>query len=145
MKRLRTLLVVSLSALTLSVFAADKAKHQAMTLKINEYVTAGQSTSPNKSFVYFSSSLDVDKIDWQEVSIDGPDVSDGKIEITRPTSTRNGDVAINANITECQANLGEVTIQPSKLIVHTDKLPVSVLCKNNNGSYREFYQTIYKP
>lgn len=141
---MKTLLVILTLSLT-SAFAADKAKHQAMTMKLNEYITAAQSTSPNKALVYFSSSIDVDKIDYQEVMIDGSDVSDGKIEITRPTSTRNGDVAINPNITECQADLGEVTIQPSKLIVHTDKLPVRVLCKNNNGSYREFYQTIFKP
>jgi hypothetical protein len=126
-------------------FGADKAKHRQMSLKLNEYVTASTSSEPNKSLVYFSSSVDVDKIDYQEVTIDGPNISDGKIEITRPTTTRNGDVAIDPNITECQSDLGEVTIQPSKLIVFTDKLPLRVLCKNNTGSYREFYQTIFKP
>ena len=128
-----------------NIYAADKAKHQQMSLKLNEYIIAAESTQPNKALVYFSSKTDVDKIDWQEVTIDGPVVTDGKIEITRPTSTRNGDVAIDPNITECQADFGEVTIQPSKLVVLTDKLPVRVLCKNNSGSYREFYHTIFKP
>ena len=131
--------------ITNGAFAADKAKHQQMKLKLDEYIIAAESTEPNKAVVYFSSRTDVDEIDYQEVVIDGPVVTDGKIEITRPTSVRNGDVAIDPNITECQADLGEVTIQPSKLIVFTDRLPVRVLCKNNSDSYREFYHTIFKP
>lgn len=139
----KILLIISIFTMSIS-FAADQERHRSVTQRLNnEYNLASQSTQPNKAVVYFSSRDDVDQIDLTEVSIDGFDVSDGKIEITRPTSTFDGVVTIQ-EVTNCQADFGEVEIRVNKLIVQTDKLPVRVRCQNATGEYRETYKTIEK-
>lgn len=140
------LLILSLSVT--SAFAADKVRHQQMTQKMNEYLGPAGSASPNKAVVYFSSRDNVDLIDYQEVSIDDADVSDGVVEITRPNSARNGILTpaqVAVPMTNCQADKGEVTIQPSKLVVYTTTLPIRVRCQDSSGNMRQFFQTIYKP
>lgn len=132
------LLLISLTALS-----ADKERHRLMAQRLKDYEIPSTSTQPNKAVVYFSSRDDVDQIDLTEVSIDSFDVSDGKIEITRPTSTYDGVVTIQ-EVHNCQADYGEVEIRVNKLIVQTDRLPVRVRCQNSTGEYREFYKTIEK-
>lgn len=142
------LLVILISLTISSAYSADKVRHQQMTQKMNEYIGPAGSASPNKAVVYFSSRDNVDLIDYQEVSIDDSDVSDGVVEISRPTSARNGILTpgqVAASMTSCQADKGEVTIQTSKLVVYTTTLPVRVRCQDASGNMRQFFQTIYKP
>lgn len=141
MKRVFLIFAIMISS---TVFSADKQRHKDMSLLLANYVLSAQSTSPNKALVYFSSRDNIDQIDYVEVLIDNADVSDGNVEITRATTVTNGHITIKP-LESCQADFGEVTIQPAKLIVFTDRLPVRVRCTGNGGEYREFYQTIFKP
>lgn len=141
---MKKILLLSLSFLMLNVsYSADTERHRLMAQRLKDYEIPSTSNQPNKAVVYFSSRDNVDSIDITEVTIDGFDVSDGKIEITRPTSTFDGIVTIQ-EVSNCQADYGEVEIRVNKLIVQTDRLPVRVRCQNSTGEYREFYKTIEK-
>lgn len=125
------------------VYAADVERHRIVKQRLDGYENALKSVQPNKAIVYFSSSLNVDAIDTAEVVIDSFDISDGNIEITRPISTDDGNITIQ-QVTRCEADFGEVEIQPNKLIVFTERLPVTVFCTDDNSEYREAYGTIEK-
>jgi hypothetical protein len=141
---MKLLFTIFFSFLIINVsYGADKERHRLMAQRLKDYEVPSTSTQPNKAVVYFSSRDNIDDIDLTEVSIDGFDVSDGKIEITRPTSTFDGVTTIQ-EVTNCQADYGEVEIRVNKLIVQTDRLPVRVRCQNATGEYREFYKTIEK-
>lgn len=141
---MKKLITFVLCALSLSAFAADKTRHQTMTSKLNEYVGAAGSASPNKALVYFSSRDNVDLIGYQEVSIDDADVSDGILEISRPVSALPAGIYTPAQVaitlTQCQADVGEVVIQANKIVVSTTTLPVRVRCQDSTGNYRQFFQ-----
>ena len=127
--------------ITLTVNGADKQRHKDMSTVMNNYLGASKSTTPNKALVYYSSRTDIDHIDYEIVTIDSSDVSDGAVEITRGSNPKNKNITVT-QLEACQADYGKVTIQATKLIVYTDRLPVSVRCTGASGAYREFYQTI---
>jgi hypothetical protein len=141
MKILTLILTLFVSS---TLFGADKILHQQMTDIINGYNLQRQSLNPNRAVVYFSHRDLRDNIDYQEVLIDSNDISDGYFEITRPTTTRLGRV-VPAALNNCQADVGTVTIQPTKLTVYVHKFPVIIFCQSTDGSYREAYHTIEKP
>lgn len=137
-------LLILLSFISLSVFAADKQKHKDMTDWLTAKFLNSKSTTPNKALVYISNDTDHDLIGKQIVTIDSPDVSDGQVIIQRPTSTIDNQISISAmagiTLTSCQADFGEVTISASQLIVYTDRLPVGVKCIGSGGM-KMYFQT----
>lgn len=136
-------IIISFLIFSGNLFAQDKERSRLMTQRLKDYEIPSTSVQPNKAVVYFSNRDNVDLIDITEVFIDSFDLSDGKIEINRPTSTFDGIITIQ-EVTNCQSDFGEVEIRPNRLIVFTHRLPVRVRCQNAGGEYREFYQTIEK-
>ena len=136
--------IILIALLSSTVFgAADKAIHREMTDYLNSKALTLESTSPNGALVYISERDNVNGIDASEVYIDNSDVSDGEVRITIPTTTVFNRVALQS-ISTCEADYGEVYIQPTVLIVKTDRLPVRVTCKSQDKSYSESYKTIFR-
>lgn len=144
---MKTLFISFLILASSFAHSADKQLHKDMNAWLNSKFLATQSTTPNKALVYISNDTNADFIGKQIVAIDSPDVTDGQIVITKPTTSIDKQIpdatvaSISSSLTSCQANFGEVTITPTQLIVYTDRLPISILCKGTGGM-RMFFTTI---
>jgi len=146
-------LIILLTALLISMpsYSQDKEISKAMTLALASYASSSQSASPNKAFTYLSDRDNVDRLGLGEVFIQNKISADGTVIITRVPNVNNfldpskiyNTISIGS-ISKCQCDYGTVTIQSDKLIIKTDRVPLSVRCESSDGKYREFYQTILK-
>ena len=148
---MKMFLLLTLMFTSIITNAQDKNISKAMTLALTDYLSASQSANPNKAFAYLSDRDDVDKLGLGEVFIQNKISEDGTVIITRVPKVNNfldpnkiyNTIAIG-DIAKCQCDYGTVTIQSDKLVIKTDRVPLSIRCESSDGKYREFYQTILK-
>lgn len=117
-------------------FARDKVLSEQYSQITESYKDKIKSQTPDKVVVFISSRINTDYLDVVEVDMDSQDLSDGFVEINRPLSSPKA-----RSINECKLETGNITIEPSKLIVAINKFPFRVICYGDNGNYREAYTT----
>lgn len=117
-------------------FARDKALSEQYSQITESYSAKIKSQDPDKVVVFISSRINTDYLDVVEVDFDSSDLTDGIIEINRPLNSPK-----SRSINECKLETGNVTIQPSKLIISVNSFPFRLICYGDNGNYREAYST----
>lgn len=132
---------------TISAFGATKNEiATAMTLKLKEYVTKNSSNTPDKAWVYYSTSLDQSQYGFKTVNYSNNISTDGTVIIQRDLSALDRDLVyntinINPVLEGCDADVGTVTILTNSLVIKTNSPKVTVLCWGANKTYFEAYQT----
>lgn len=133
------LILVLLSTIFNTAFAADKEKARNITNQLNQWIEPQKSTTPNAAILYISNANNVDDTQFvTAVPLLDNDIVDGQIVIQRPTEERFA-------LTRCNVDLG--TAQPfldgnPRIVVNTTSLPVRVFCSTDDGR-RVFYTTVF--
>lgn len=128
-------------------FGATKSEiAQGITLKLKEYVTKNSSNTPDKAWVYYSTSLDQSQYGFKEVNYSNNISVDGTVILQRDLTALDRDLVyntinINPILEGCDADVGTVTILNNSLVIKTNSPKVSVLCWGANKTYFEAYQT----
>lgn len=127
MKKL--LLGLSLGLIATVALAADREAARQNSALLNSYVTASQSTTPNKSLMYRSGRDNVDDVT----------ISTG-LSLTKNATTIVITRGENLSLTRCSADYGTVDSPTATTItINSDRAPIRVLCTNSDGSQRVFY------